>query len=76
MTVPLERLMAEGLIPDCSPFSDPWMSAVDNRLSKKELGLAYTPLVTYLRVLVDHLSRISDAPAGYKRRKMELQIKL
>jgi nucleoside-diphosphate-sugar epimerase len=72
--VPAERLMAEELIPDCSPFSEPWMSAIDNTRSKQELGVSYTPLATYLRILVDQLSRDSHAPPGYGRRERELQI--
>jgi nucleoside-diphosphate-sugar epimerase len=71
---PLERLMAEGLIPDCSPFSDPWMSALDNQRSKDELGMQYTPLPAYLPRLVEHLSGVTEAPPGYGRRRLELQI--
>jgi len=72
--VPLERLMAEQLVPDCSPFSDPWMSALDNQRSKDELGMQYTPLPVYLPRLVEHLSGVTDAPSGYGRRRVELQI--
>ena len=74
VTIPMERLMAEELIPDCSPFSEPWMSAVDNRRSKEELGMTYTPLATYLWLLVNHLSRASHAPPGYDQRPRELKV--
>ena len=40
------------LLPGCSPFSDPWMSELDNQRSKLELGMQYTPLPVYLRNLI------------------------
>lgn len=64
-----------GLIPACSPFSDPWMSALDNRKSKLELGASYTPLAAYLEKLVRHYrSQPRLAPPGYARRKEELEL--
>ena len=41
-------LQNSALLPGCSPFSDSWMSALDNTLGKQELGLTYTPLPQYL----------------------------
>jgi nucleoside-diphosphate-sugar epimerase len=64
-----------NLLPQCSPFSDPWMSALDNSRSKRELGMAYTPLEAYLRELV---AFFQSAPRreipGYARRSEELAI--
>jgi nucleoside-diphosphate-sugar epimerase len=71
----VERSVLErhGMIPDCSPFSDPWMSEIDNRRGKAELGATYTPLAVYLTALVEHYrdSRL-PAPEGYRRRSEEL----
>jgi nucleoside-diphosphate-sugar epimerase len=41
----IDRAVLESLqlLPDCSPFSDPWMSELDNQRSKLELGMQYTP---------------------------------
>ena len=76
-TVRLSRKLLDkyGLLPACSPFSDSWMSALDNTLGKQELGLTYTPLRVYLEKLVAHYSaaRRRDIP-GYKRRGVELQL--
>jgi nucleoside-diphosphate-sugar epimerase len=73
--LPRERLNEAGLLPDCSPFSDPWMSAVENARSKAELGIRFTPLATYLECLIhsfeDGPLRVID---GYSRRGLELQL--
>ncbi|MGJ3238168.1 MAG: NAD-dependent epimerase/dehydratase family protein [Anaerolineae bacterium] len=68
-------LEANGFLPDCSPFSERWMSELDNTRSKTELSLDYTPLETYLGTLVDYYttSKIIQ-PVGYKRRPAELQL--
>ncbi len=70
-----EKLEREGLLPDCSPFSGRWMSSLDNRRSKEELGIAYTPLRSYLKKLV---SFFRAAPAreieGYNQRPRELEL--
>jgi hypothetical protein len=61
------------MLPAGSPFSDPWMSEIDNRRGKAELGATYTPLAVYLTALVEHYrdSRL-PAPEGYRRRSEEL----
>jgi hypothetical protein len=70
-----ESLEARDLLPDCSPFSDPWMSELDNRRSKDELGVRYTPLPIYLRKLVEHYeTRRPPTPEGYRRRSEELAL--
>lgn len=68
----LDRLQ---LLPDCSPFSDPWMSELDNRRSRLELGMRYTPLPVYLERIVGHYadSRL-PLPEGYRRRNDELKL--
>ena len=66
-------LEANGFLPDCSPFSDRWMSELDNTLSKSELGINYTPLRTYLEKIVAYYNdNPLPTPAGYKRRRAEL----
>jgi nucleoside-diphosphate-sugar epimerase len=69
-----QLLQARGLLPACSPFSDLWMSELDNRRSREELGLAYTPLPTYLRRLIRYYRTLRTTPAGYLRRREELQL--
>ena len=56
VTVPRQRLESDRLLPDCSRFSGLWMSSLDNRRSKRELGMTYTPLPQYLSQLVSYLS--------------------
>ncbi|MFN8529178.1 MAG: SDR family oxidoreductase [Anaerolineae bacterium] len=68
-----DKLEANGFVPDCSPFSERWMSELDNTLSKTDLGMRYTPLADYLRVTVNHLLENNPpTPVGYKRRRAEL----
>lgn len=68
-------LEANGFLPDCSPFSERWMSELDNTLSKEALGIDYTPLHDYLGNLVRHYSSADiKKPVGYKRRHAELQL--
>ncbi|MCU0465199.1 MAG: NAD-dependent epimerase/dehydratase family protein [Anaerolineae bacterium] len=72
VTVPRERLVSDGFLPDCSPFSDVWMSELDNTRSKTELGMAYTPMSQYLSQIVEELTALKPtAPAGYRRRNGE-----
>lgn len=67
-------LEANGFLPDCSPFSDRWMSELDNSRSKNELGMTYTPLREYLAKIVAHWEQSPPAkPAGYKRRAAEIK---
>ena len=67
-------LVANGFLPDCAPFSERWMSALDNRLSKEELGVSYTPLADSLRMLVKHYdTHRLPQPLSYRRRRAELQ---
>ena len=67
-------LVAQGFLPDCAPFSERWMSALDNRLSKDELGVAYTPLVESLKALVTYYDRHRlPHPPTYRRRRAEVQ---
>ena len=63
------------LLPDCSPFSDPWMSELDNQRSKLELGMQYTPLAGYLEKLVRHYEDAQPPlPDGYRRRTQEIRL--
>jgi hypothetical protein len=62
-------------LPDCSPFSDSWMSELDNRRSKLELGMQYTPLPVYLEKMIRHYqSSVLPWPEGYRRRGEEIKL--
>lgn len=70
-------LEANGFLPDCSPFSDRWMSELTNDLSKAELGMAYTPLSVYLERIVHHYTEHPPRkPASYRRRNAERTLAL
>lgn len=67
-----DLLEANGFLPDCSPFSDVWMSELDNTLSKTELGIRYTPVRTYIENIVAHYRANPPAnPVSYRRRQSE-----
>lgn len=73
----IDRAVLENLqlLPDCSPFSDPWMSELDNQRSKLELGMQYTPLAVYLEKLVRHYEDTQPPlPDGYRRRTQEIRL--
>jgi len=68
------ELEANGFLPDCSPFSERWMSELYNTLSKVELGREYTPLPEYVGNLVQHYSTQKiKKPTTYRRRQAEIQ---
>lgn len=72
--VPRDRLDELKLLPACSPFSGLWMSELDNRRSKGELGAIYTPLADYLKSVVDHYKNNPKLmPEGYATRHAELR---
>ena len=51
------------------------MSELDNRRSKEELGIIYTPLADYLKSIVDHYKNNPKLmPEGYATRRLELQL--
>jgi len=67
-----DLLMANGFLPDCSPFSDYWMSELDNSLGKAELGISYTPLRQYLeKILAYYDKHPPEKPTSYRRRHAE-----
>jgi len=73
--LPREVLESHQLFPDCSPFSDPWMSELDNRRSKLELGMQYTPLPVYLEKLISYYKENHrPMPAGYQQRHEEIRL--
>lgn len=68
-----DLLEANGFLPDCSPFSERWMSELDNTRSKRELGTVYTPLRDYLaRIVAYYNENPPPTPASYRRRRAEL----
>ncbi len=73
--LPRETLDRAGLLPHCSPFSDPWMSSLDNAYSKTELGIKYTSVAVYLEKLVRYFHAASARKtSGYAQRDLELKI--
>lgn len=67
-------LEANGFLPDCSPFSERWMSELTNERSKAELGMTYTPLREYLSKIISYYeANPQREPVGYKRRHREIQ---
>jgi nucleoside-diphosphate-sugar epimerase len=72
--VPRTQLNKAGLLPDCSPFSGLWMSALENARSKAELGMRYTPMEAYLKKLIALYHSTSPRQIeGYQQRGRELQ---
>ena len=75
--VPVSRTRLESLqlLPQCSPFSGSWMSALDNARSKSEFGIRYTPLAEYLQTIVQHYKNNPHwVPEGYKSREREVRL--
>ena len=67
------ELVVGGFMPDCSPFSERWMSDLDNSRSKAELGVSYKPLRDYLTEIVSYFDAHAMAPPlTYRRRQAEL----
>jgi nucleoside-diphosphate-sugar epimerase len=74
-----DAVTRSGLLPDCSPFREKWMSVLDNSRSLVELrgaGIAYTPPEDYLPLLIDDYEnrwrRRGIVPRGYAQRPAEL----
>jgi nucleoside-diphosphate-sugar epimerase len=75
LRVPGQVLWENGLMPQCSPFSEPWMSALDNRLGKAALGIRYTPFDECLKALTrDFIERPVVPLPGYEQRPRELEL--
>lgn len=72
LTAPTELLWERGLLPGCSPFSEPWMSALDNRLGKSTLGLTYTPFAEYIARLIEGFDPSIPVPGYADQRPREL----
>lgn len=65
-------LEAQGFLPDCSPFSDRWMSELTNERSKAELDMVYTPIREALAAIIAHYQEEPPRkPASYSRRSAE-----
>lgn len=72
--VPRDELEAQECFPACSPFTERWMSDLDARRSKAELGATYTPLPIYLGRLVKYFSaQPRRVPIGYEHRAEEIE---
>ncbi|MGH7550696.1 MAG: NAD-dependent epimerase/dehydratase family protein [Gemmatimonadota bacterium] len=70
---PRAELEAAGLFPACSPFSNPWMSVLDNRRAKEELGFRFAGFDDYLPDLVKSFrdSRLEPPLAYASQRERE-----
>ena len=69
-----EELDREGLLPHCSPFSGKWMSSLENTRGKKELGMEYTPVGTYVKKLVSYFQAVRPHTVeGYQQRAREVE---
>lgn len=72
--IPRDLLEAQAFLPDASPFSDLWMSEIDNARSKAELNMTYTPAQDYLaRIVAYYEQNPRPVPLGYRRRPAEKQ---
>ncbi len=68
--VPRAELEAEELFPACAPFASPWMSILDNRHAKEDLGLVFAGFDDYLPELVEIFRDPSlDPPETYARQR-------
>ncbi len=74
LRVSRQVLVEKGLMPHASPFSDPWMSELDNQKSKADLGMVYTPLTVYLKNLVNDYQAKGRRPEGYQQRPEERKL--
>ncbi len=72
--LPARFLWERGLMLNCSPFSEPWMSALDNRLGTEALGLNNTPFDACLAALIRDFGINAEPPPGYEQRPLELQL--
>ena len=74
LSVDRSALVSQGFLPDCAPFSERWMSALDNSLGKAELGVSYTPFADYLAEIVEYFdANAMPPPLAYRRRRAERQ---
>jgi nucleoside-diphosphate-sugar epimerase len=77
LSLPAGRIVATGLRPiDVSPFHDPWMSFLDPRRARDELGFRHAPLSqTLAAVVASFLSHTpADRPVGYAGREVERRV--
>lgn len=75
IALPRDVLVEKGLLPNCSPWSGLWMSAVDNARSKDILGMRYTPVAACLPALVAAALRVPlTLVPGNDRRREEIAL--
>lgn len=75
LAIPREVLEREGLLPDCSPFSERWMSILDNSRARQELGAQFTRPAEYLPDVVRFAASVPpERIAGYRQRPRELAL--
>jgi len=75
VALPRAELERHGVLPTCSPFSDPWMSSLANEASTRVLGPRYTRVAEYLPRCVDAaLALAPERIVGYERRAEEIAL--
>ena len=75
LRLPRATLERHGLLPACSPFSDRWMSALDNARGKAALGMTYRPPADYVARVVEAAIAIPpDRVPGLAQRPQELAL--
>jgi nucleoside-diphosphate-sugar epimerase len=75
LRLPRATLERHGLLPACSPFSDRWMSALDNARSKATLGMTYRAPAAYVpRVVEAAIAIPPDRVPGLAQRSRELAL--
>lgn len=71
-----KELEAQGLLPDCSPFSGRWMSELDASRAESAFAFTFTPPSRYLpSIVADYRDRwVNNAmvPDSYSQRAAEL----
>ncbi|HUP01169.1 MAG TPA: NAD-dependent epimerase/dehydratase family protein [Gemmatimonadota bacterium] len=69
------ELVAASVFPACAPFSNPWMSVLDNGRAKKDLGLSFRRFDQYLPGLVEIFRRAgTPSPAYVAQREREQRV--
>ena len=77
LKVERKKLEAQGLLPDCSPFSGRWMSELDNSRSVATFSIEYSAPAAYLpSIVADYRSRWAQlglVPESYRQRGAEIE---
>ncbi len=68
--LPRDELLAEGLFPNCSPLSNPWMSVLDGSQARDALDVSPRGLTAWLPGLVGRLlDEEPEPPPSYREQR-------